>query len=270
MMTLQTLSRFLTRRNFGRGLLLCAAAVLSGCGGGISNFTGGGFPIGKSAVIGRVVDARHPATVLPNVNLTLFSTPTEGTTRILRTMTDANGEYSFPDVPTGEVSAPIMVAVEPTNGEYRSQSVSFQVYNGRSASMIVALSPKSFDADQAKSITISPPTNTLPPGSTVRYTARVYDEAGQILPVTPTLVVNDALGTLSPDGLFTAATTGTSTMQAFWYNNLHASATIIVDSNAIPLPPVPPIAADLENRSLESQSHSGEVGGAIQIGGNLH
>ncbi len=271
MMTLHTLSRFLTRRNLVRGLLLAVIVTsLSGCGGGPSAFTGGGFPIGRAAVIGRVVDAQNPSTNLANVRLTLFSTPAEGTTQVLRTTSDANGEFSFANVPTGAIGAPVQVAAEPTNPDYRSQSVTFQVYNGRKADMVVTLPLQSFDVNQAKSITLSPPTNILPPGSTVRYTARVYDANGQILPVTPTLILSDALGTLGTDGSFTGTTTGTSTVMAVWYNNLRATSNIIVDSNALPVPPPPPSGDDGGTRALESQSHSGKVGGAVKVGRDLH
>lgn len=271
MKTPKTLSPLCSRRSVALWcglLLLSSAGILSGCGGA-SNFTGGGFPIGKSAVLGRVVDAQNPALNLPNVRLTLFSTPAEGGTQVLTTTSDANGEYSFLEVPTGEFSAPVQVSVEPTNPDYRTQAITFQVYNGRNASLLISLPRQSVDINLGKSITMTPSTSTLPPGSTVRYMAKILDANGQPLDLTPTLLLSDALGTIATDGSFTGTTTGTATFTALWYNNLRATANVIVDNNAPQRPPAPPVT-EVINRTSQGQSHGGEVGGTVKVGGDLY
>lgn len=271
MMTPKTLSHLCSRRSVVLWcglLLLSGAAILSGCGGATA-FTGGGFPIGKAAVLGRVVDAQNPAINLPNVRLTLFSTPEEGGTKVLTTTSDANGEYNFPEVPTGKFSAPVQVSVEPSNPDYRTQSVTFQVYNGRNASLLVSLPRQSVDINLGKSLTVTPSTSTLPPGATVRYLVKVLDADGQRLDLTPTLLLSDALGTIATDGSFTGTMTGTATVTAIWYNNLRAIASVIVDNNAPQLPPAPPVA-ESSSRESQGQSDSGEVGGAVKVSGNFH
>ncbi len=268
MMTPKTLSHLCSRRSVVCGLLLLSGAgILSGCGGA-NGFTGGGFPIGKSAVIGRVVDAQNPSVNLANVRLTLFATLAEGDTRVLTTTSNANGEYSFPKVPTGEFSAPVQMSIEPGDPDYRTQSVTFQVYNGGRASLLVSLPRQSVDINLGKSLTVTPSTSTLPPGATVRYLAKILDANGQQLDLTPTLLLSDSLGTIATDGSFTGTTVGTATVTAIWYNNLRATANIIVDNNAQQLPPAPPVSEI--DRTSQLQSHGVKVGGSIEVGGDLH
>lgn len=267
----RTLSRPVSRRKLWCGLLLALLMPvwIAGCGGA-SAFTGGSFPIGRAHVFGRVADAENTDDTLANVQITLATTVAPGDTRTLQTRTDANGGFDFPNVPTGEFSAPVQVSVDPQDNQHRTQTVAFQVYNRRDASMSIALPSQAFDISRGRTLTITPSVGTLPPGSTLQYTARVYDLNGQVLPITPTLILSDALGTLGANGTFTGTTSGTSTLTAVWYNNLRATASIIVNPNANPLPPAPPSKEEITDRSSQTQTDGVEVGGTVKVSSDLH
>gem|GEM_PF-6777254 len=102
----------------------------------------------------------------------------------------------------------------------------------------------------------------------MRYLAKILDANGQPLDLTPTLLLSDSLGTIATDGSFTGTTVGTATVTAIWYNNLRATANIIVDNNAQQLPPAPPVSEI--DRTSQLQSHGVKVGGSIEVGGDLH
>jgi hypothetical protein len=231
------------RRRLSLLLLLAVCALLVnlfGCGSGLTAFSGGGFPIGKALVVGRVVSAEDPQIVFAGVRISLSATPPGGATENFETITDANGNFQITNVPTGQVSGAARMEAIPADATIRAQSLFFSVVSGKKRGLFIALPKTSFDVTQAKSLHFVPPSYTLRPGDTVRVNAQLRDENGTVLPVLPSLIYDADLGTVGGDGTFSGVNEGTGIVSAQWYNNLSATATIKVDVNAPSLPPPPP------------------------------
>src|SRR5262249_36398506 len=92
------------RRRVSAYLLLALSTLLANLSGCANNFSGGSFPIGKAAIVGRVVSAEDPQIVFRGVKITLLSTPPGGQSERRDAITDANGNFHFEEVPTGQVS----------------------------------------------------------------------------------------------------------------------------------------------------------------------
>lgn len=213
---------------------------LLGCGGGIRAFSGGGFPIGKSVVVGKAVASEDPLIVYKGVRIILQASPGNGTNQRFETTTDTNGNFEVDDIPTGQTSGVVQMTAIPSDPNVRQQSLTFLVTNGRKRGVFLSLPRISFDVARAKSLTFSTPSVTLPPGDTVRLDAQVRDNNSVELPVVPSLVYDAELGTIGGDGTFFGLTEGTGNVTALWYNNLSATASVTVDADAPSVPPPPP------------------------------
>lgn len=234
------------------GLLRAVALVavgalwwgLAGCGSGTRAFSGGGFPIGKSIVVGRAVSAENPTVVFAGVRIVLTALPGDGSNRRLETVTNAQGEFRLEDVPTGQTDGVVQLSAIPADPNVRAQSLSFRVTNGRKRGVFLALPRVTFDVSRARFLTFANPSVALPPGDTVRISAQVRDQNGALLPVLPSLVYDADLGTVGGDGTFFGINEGTGNITAFWYNDLSAVATVRVDSSVPSRPPPPPISLE--------------------------
>ncbi|MCS6776419.1 MAG: hypothetical protein RMJ43_00945 [Chloroherpetonaceae bacterium] len=229
------------------GFLLVAGALgwgLAGCGSGTRAFSGGGFPIGKSIVVGRAVSAENPTVVFAGVRIVLTALPGDGSSQRLETVTNAQGEFRLEDVPTGQTEGVVQLSAIPADPNVRAQSLSFRVTNGRKRGVFLSLPRVTFDVSRARFLTFANPSVALPPGDTVRISAQVRDQNGALLPVLPSLVYDADLGTIGGDGTFFGINEGSGNITAFWYNDLSAVATVRVDSSVPSRPPPPPISLE--------------------------
>jgi hypothetical protein len=233
------------RRLVCASLLLALSALLTNLSGCTNSFSGGSFPIGKAFVVGRVVSAEDPQIVFKGVKITLLATPPGGESKRFDAITDANGNFQFDNVPTGQISGAAQLSAISDDATIRGQSLFFSLINQRKRGLFIALPKTSFDVSQAASIRIVPPTFTLPPGDTVRIDAQLRDINDNILPVLPSLIYDADLGTVGGDGTFAGMAAGTGSITAQWYGNLTAVASIRVDPNAPSLPPPAPRAISL-------------------------
>jgi hypothetical protein len=228
-----------TRRSalFALGAFL---SLLLGCGTG-NSFDGGGFPIGKSRLFGRVVAAENPQKSLISVTLNVTIPNTGAGGRTLQVKTGKDGVFDLSSIDGTNQTSNAQVTVTPDDASGRqSQQLIFPLQGGHTANLVVALPLKTFDVNQAVSISL-PSQLILPPGSTVQVLAELKNQVGQVLPVVPTLLFEGNFGTVDGEGTFTASAQGTGTITAFWYNNLHSTTQVVVSDNAQPLPPLPPI-----------------------------
>ena len=232
------------RKRFPRPVqsLTLAALIfgLTGCGGGGTDFTGGGIPIGEAALTGRVVRSEDAALPLYNAQITITATPKNSDAKILHTTTDHNGVFSVTHIPTDLVNGPVTVTAASADGMFKTQQVSFFLTNKHSASVIFALPPAAYTFALGTTLTITPEHLTATPGQTVQFTAQLSDPRGVPLPLTPTLFFDDSFGVLNPDGTFIGGSMGTGDIVAYWYNNLKASASVSIHSAQAANPPDPP------------------------------
>ena len=229
--------------------LACAALLLggAGCGGGGLGFTGGGVPIGKAVLKGRVVAAANPSQPLANAQVTVIATPLSGARYLVTTTTDQNGFFTATDIPTDAVTGVVTADAVSVDGAYKEQRVSFLARNNHQATLIFALPPATYALDPGTKISISPAQVTLQTGQNAHFTAKLTSATGAILPFTPTLTFDDDFGSLNSDGSFTGTGVGSGTVSALWYNNLRATATVSVpsrDTTTTGTPPLPPASSN--------------------------
>lgn len=227
--------RYRSRRAIVAFLVLLLPFLVGGCG-----ISGGSIPTGGlTRLQGRVVNAEDP--LVPLTNVTVRILPLSGASQSQATTTDQNGDFAFPQVPTGQNNATIQVSVEPDNRPYHPLQWTITVTRNRPATLVAALPTTAFDVSQGKSVTLSPPLATVQVGDTIRFEAKVRDAAGTPLPVAPTLFLDGDVGVLNADGTFTGTSVGSGTITAFWYGNLTAAAQVNSrDAAGVPLPPPPP------------------------------
>ena len=229
------------RRFFVLPALACGLFALHGCGGN-SGFTGGGVPIGKAALAGKLISAANPQLPLANAQIRILATPNQSAAQTITTTTDANGMFRVTDIPTDAINGTVTVSAMPQNSGFLPQQVTFLVVNQHSANLIMALPPAEYHLAPGTSLAIEPQSVRLVTGQTVQFSAHVVDASGTNIALVPTLLFGDDFGMLNDDGTFTATGSGTGDLLAFWYDGLRTSASIIVNTNPHTLPPTPPRA----------------------------
>ncbi len=203
------------------------AFLLDGCGGGISSFTGGGIPPGRSAVLGQVIQAANPAAPVPGATVTITTSTPNGQFLSYRVYTDSSGQFSINGIPTGSVESPVTIQVQPNDMSLQSQHVSFLLANNRPTQVVIALLPANFNAANVAKITITQVSN--PSGNAPLYKAQVYDAQGNLLAIFPTLIVDGGVAAVNTNGTFTVAGAAA--------NITPQSITATVPSDNIPNPP---------------------------------
>ncbi len=215
------------RRQLPCALLLLGIAmlILHGCGG-ISAFTDGSIPNGRSIIRGRVVTAKDPTIAVANAIVTVSSTPLDNGTATFRVRTDANGAFSIGNIPTGKISTAVpnpttnvTLLVEPADGTLQRQRLMLPLTKDRPVDALVALPATGFDTSLVGNVKIVPTTPTSTTGSQVQFTAQVLDKAGNDLGIFPTLLLDGSdllvldnhtfaavgIGTVSSNSVITAA-----------------------------------------------------------------
>lgn len=224
--------------------LLLLAGALTGCGSGVTAFTGGGVPIGGASLTGRVVAANNVNTVVPNVAIRVNATPSGGTTRVLETVTDKDGAFVVANVLPGFSNGTVQLTAVPSGPDYKQQQVAFSITGGRTQQMLVTLPPVSFDATKAASVTLTVGSSAIPTGGSVSVAAAVRDVDNNPLGVTPTLVLDGNFARINADGSVgvpTGITSGSGTLVAYWQGLRSPAQQIHADPNAPSSPPTPPI-----------------------------
>lgn len=239
--------------------LLCfASLILHGCGG-LTAFTDGSIPNGRSVIRGRVVTAKDPTVAVPNAIVTVTSTPLDNGTATFRVRTDANGAFSIGNIPTGKISTAVPdpttnvnILVEPADGTLQAQRLSLPLTKDRPVNALVALPATGFDTSLVGSVRIVPTTPTSTTGPQVQFTAQVLDKAGNDLGIFPTLLLDGSdllvldnhtfaavgIGTIPSTSVVTA-TFGTSFGNQT-SNPLPIQINRPPDTPGIPSPPAPP------------------------------
>ncbi len=229
-------------------LSILASFVIGGCGSGSNFFDGGHVPIGGNAAVSRIVglvyDAENSSAPVPNATVLVTNTLLAGPTRMQTVTTGANGSFDFPSMSNPYAVSRMTVLVTPKVGSDRqSQQLSFPVQPGQTAHVMVALPSISFDQTTPAAVSVSQ-VSTISAGDSTQVTASLLSASGAKLPVTPSLIFIGTFGTITPDGLFTSAATGTGVITAYWDTGsalLSGSSSITVDTQTIHKPPPPPV-----------------------------
>jgi hypothetical protein len=222
-------------------LLPLAFAILPFLGCGLaSGFTGGGVPIGKAAVAGRAVAALNSDLPIANASVHLIVVTQTRSVQSFDAVTDAAGAFRFPEIPFDASVATMRVNITPANPGIRPQSVGFTIASGQRAALIFALVPSSYNISDVSSLNVLPTDPTLETNSAGKITAQALDKQGNVLPLSPTLLLVGDFADVQPDGTFQTLSAGLGIYHAYWYNDLQASTTLTVSASSNNLPPPPP------------------------------
>lgn len=203
-------------------VLLALGLIWQGCGGG-----GGPAesqppspPSGTAVLQGYVVNAAAPSNRVPYAVIT----PTPPGTS---TSADSSGSFRITGLPPGTLT---LTVTPGPSGEFWPAQLAVATQNGKTTYVVVGLIPQALSLPTQLQLT---PTNvTLDPGGVTRFTADIYAGLTR-LNIVPTWVIENAVGTISPEGDFVATTQGTGAVVA-WAGGQSARATVVVTG---PRPP---------------------------------
>lgn len=181
------------------------AVTAVGCGG--LGITGGSVPIGTSRVRGIVARADNLSQPVVGAQVRL-----SGAAFASDRTTDAQGAFDFGRVAEGSFRC----AITPPEGSglRPDWSWDYTVPHDTDMFMIAVLLPSGLDPQSVKRISLTPDSPTVRVGETVRFRATAYDQNDQPIATTPSLLLQNETGTLSPDGTFVATRTGRSRLFA--------------------------------------------------------
>jgi len=188
-----------------RVILLVAILALVGCGGGGgvgSGSQGPAQPAGDVTIQGRVIAADNPAWAFAQARVTVLPSGQSATT-------NTSGQFALLQVPSGTLTLEVNPANSPN---YQAAAVIIPTVPGDQVNLSVALLPAT--AEEPTIIALAPLGIAVEVGSQVQFQAAIVTESGTTAFVPTWLAVGPA-GAITPAGLFSATTPGTSDIYAF-------------------------------------------------------
>jgi len=205
--------------------LAALIVMLAGCGGsngprlpGVVPPGGGAGgvvpPAGTAAVAGTVIDAQNVGTRLVGVLVAVlgFGQPI---------LTDAAGNFIITGVPPGQRTLDISF---PSTGLYQAMRITIDTVANQTTT--VTISALGTNVNVPNSVTIAPSNPSVDIGGEIAFTADARS-LGVPANVAPTYSVLGGVGTILPDGRFTALAIGTGTVTAH-FPDASAAATVTV------------------------------------------
>ncbi len=238
---------YLPLQSRARRLFLCFALFFAITVGQLAcGISGGSIPPGRAAaLLGRVISSEAPTVPIKNAQLTLIVTPDNGISTEIETRTDANGNFSLPNLPAGVNFSEVILTLKPQSPDLRVQQIQFRIPAQHTATLIAAVTRVSTDISQIASVGITPTRITVDAGEQIRFTPLFKDALGKTLdlPLAATLLLTDDVGALKSDGTFVANSTGAVNVRVFWYDGLSSTASVNVQTpvgSGNQIPPAPP------------------------------
>lgn len=215
------------------GLIMAVALIAVGCGGGDG---GGGDdvtppPTGTATLNGQVVAANDTSLLLTNADVTIEPVgQTAAAQAGGRTVTTGpDGGFAFTGLSAGEWT---MRVTTPQSEEYGTGTARVPLVAGRTTTVSVAVLP--LDTAAPQTIVLDPTSSTIDVGGRIGYRAQVEGPDGTVLRgIEPTWVVEGGIGSVNPEGIFTAQTVGSGKVRAFAGSAERASNVVVVN----PRPP---------------------------------
>jgi len=208
-------------------LAVCVAAALSlvmlaGCGGG-----GGGNENPPPPTRGRVVNAANPNQGVANARVRLYRGRASRGSRqapVAEATTDPNGYYYALNVDDGDYS----LRVDLPDGSYQAVEIDLQVTGSLNA--LVRLVPRDIQVARVEMVV---PAGDGPNGSyranqAYQFRAKAFDPDGNEISLLPNWSAEGEVGSISPDGVFTATSPGTGKILAIFTETKRFEANINV------------------------------------------
>jgi len=238
------------------GLVAGGLLWLLGCA---TAFDGGTIPGGiggtrATQISGQVVDAANPGFTIPNVQISVTTTPnSRAAASTIQTTTDGNGAFDIPNVTVGTTPTQVQVTLTPADPSFRAQTITFDLPNAQPVDMLIALEPAAVPNIGAK-VTLSPPAASVQVGKPLSLKAQVFDAQGNSQKLLPDLLYIGSSGTLSTTGFkadgsdatFNPLTPGAGTITALWNNASSPQTQIQVTPppSTASAPPSPPSSSN--------------------------
>ncbi len=227
------------------GLIIAVAIFAVGCDGGGDDGDGvtptPGPAAGTAMLQGQVVGADNPETLIANAVVTV-----EGTGR--ETVSASDGSFTIAGLPAGDWTVTV---VTPQSAEYGSAKAQVPLVEDETSAVNFAVMPLKLAAP--KQILLDPVDTTVDLNGRIAYRSQVVGPNNQPLEgIEPTWVVEGGIGQITPEGVFTALTTGDGAVRAF-AGDVERTATVVV------APPRPPQITSFRVNPQSLPSSGGDV-----------
>lgn len=199
---------------------LVAILLISGCGGGLNSLTGGSIPIGTTLVTGVVIDSNNPTQIVPDTNVVLVINDTFN-----QDSSDSKGHFDLGTVSAGDYK----LNFRPPQGGSGQPTSNWDIRlpDDTRAQIVAAVLPNGFDPSLVDHVKLNPDKITLRVGAGVRFIPSAYDQLGNKLDVTPSLLLVGDVGDLASNGTITAYQAGNAKLTA-WLNGKEITADVTV------------------------------------------
>ncbi len=201
------------------GLIVVIAMIGLGCEGGDGG-GGDGTPspmTGTATLSGTVVAADDVQTKLGNALITIEGTGRQGTSA-------ANGTFTIANLPAGTWTVNVQT---PQSAEYGSATADVPLAANQTTHVNFAVLP--IGTATPTQILLDPTNVTIDLNGRVTYHTQLVGPTQQALSnLVPTWVVSGGVGTITPQGVFTASTVGSGQVQAFAGDAMRAGTVVVV------------------------------------------
>jgi len=186
------------------GLIIVAVVINVGCGGGEGEGAAPPPPLGTATLTGTVVAADNIQLTFANAVITVVGTGRQG-------VSGADGSFTMQNLPVGTWQVEVQT---PDSEEYGTATAQVTLDPNQVTRVNFAVLP--LDTTTPQQILLDPTSTTVDLNGRVIYRTQLVGPNNEPLDgLKPTWVVSGGIGTVTPDGVFTAQTVGNGTVTAF-------------------------------------------------------
>ncbi|NLO07358.1 MAG: carboxypeptidase regulatory-like domain-containing protein [candidate division WS1 bacterium] len=185
-------------------LTVATAIIITGCGGGGDGDGGVPGPAGSATLTGKVVAANDTDMPLANAQVTVT-----GTGRTANT--GADGSFTITGLDAGTVAVQVTT---PQSDTYGTANAQVPLAAGETTAVNFAVLPIGLAAPEQ--ILLDPINATIDVNGRIRYRSQVIGPDDQPYEgIAPTWILRGGVGSISPDGIFTARSVGSGQVTAY-------------------------------------------------------
>ena len=225
------------------GVVVVTLALMTGCGNGGGPGGGGGpiFPVGTASLTGRVLAANNVTAGLAGALVSVLGTGKSVTA-------DGNGAFQIQSLPSGQYT---VEAQTPNHPDYGTTRLTVTFADGVVTNINITVLPA--DTPAPTQILLDPVTAVVDLNGRINYRTQVVAANNAVNPdVKPSWLVSGGIGTITPEGVFTAQRVGNGTVTAF-SGDIQRQSTVQVN------PPSPPQITSFQLNPRSIPATGGDV-----------